>query len=106
MMLIVTMMTKTTIEMAALVVLATFPHAKCKKHPIGLQLKMLAYLSPLLLRILFQNSSSIFTITGQFGAQFVHEISPWCGVVGDWVLDWIHQAPLQDIDYATMIVRS
>ena len=43
---------------------------------------------------------------GQFGAQFVHEISPWCGVVGDWVLDWIHQAPLQDIDYATMIVRS
>ena len=43
---------------------------------------------------------------GQFGAQFVHEISPWCGVVGDWVLDWIHQAPLQDIDYATMIVMS
>ena len=30
----------------------------------------------------------------------------WCGVVGNWVLDWIHQAPLQDIDYATMIVMS
>ena len=23
---------------------------------------------------------------GQFGAQFVHEISPWCGVVVNWVL--------------------
>ena len=50
--------------------------------------------------------SAVRAITGQYGAQFVHEISPWCGVVGDWVLDWIHQAPLQDIDYATMIVRS
>ena len=48
----------------------------------------------------------ILLTAGQFGAQFVHEISPWCGVVGDWVLDWIHQAPLQDIDYATMIVMS
>ena len=51
-------------------------------------------------------NDSPHTTAGQFGAQFVHEISPWCGVVGDWVLDWIHQAPLQDIDYATMIVMS
>ena len=34
MMLIVTMMTKTTIEMAALVVLATFPHAKGEDYEV------------------------------------------------------------------------
>ena len=28
----------------------------------------------------------VIRTAGQFGAQFVHEISPWCGVVVNWVL--------------------
>ena len=30
-----------------------------------------------------------FSITGKYGGESRSEISPWCGVIGNWVLDWI-----------------